>query len=158
MVEQVSQLGSYDFFSVSTIMSTCVKVLTMFTQLHVRKQWDVIITNLPHLLNKVICVLVFLLKRYSESLMSESSLSDHNGNMFSCFCNTLKEEIFWMKFYIFTYECVNKYNFNCSYFTGNYCPRSRHHTTVHRYNDQEYSKTVITVLMITVLEMLDSVK
>ena len=98
MVEQVSQLGSYDFFSVSTIMSTCVKVLTMFTQLHVRKQWDVIITNLPHLLNKVIYVLVFLLKRYSESLMSESSLSDHNGNMFSCFCNTLKEEIFEWNF------------------------------------------------------------
>ena len=28
------------------------------------------------------------------------------------YCNTFKEEIFWMKFFIFTYKCVNKYNFN----------------------------------------------
>ena len=38
-------------------MSMCVKLLTLLTQLRVRKQWDVIRTHLPHLLNRIISVL-----------------------------------------------------------------------------------------------------
>ena len=45
-----------------------------------------------------------------------------------------------------------------SYFTGNYGPRSRYQTSVHRCNDWKLSKTVIIVLTITVLVNLDSIK
>ena len=28
------------------------------------------------------------------------------------YCNVLKEKALWMRFYIFTYKCINKYNFS----------------------------------------------
>ena len=61
-------------------MSTCVKVLTLFALCYRHSN-----NALEHLLNKIICMLVVCIERYSESLMNECSLSEHNRKISSCF-------------------------------------------------------------------------
>ena len=58
VIEQVMVLWHFLFS-----MSTCVKVLTLLTKLLVRKQLDVIIAHLPHLLHKIICVLIVFIEK-----------------------------------------------------------------------------------------------
>lgn len=55
VIEQVMVLWHFLFS-----MSTCVKVLTLLTK---RKQLDVIIAHLPHLLHKIICVLIVFIEK-----------------------------------------------------------------------------------------------
>ena len=73
-------------------------------------------------------------------------------------CKTLKENIFKMKFYIFTCKCVNKCNFNSLLCILPETISRGLGTNGLQNNKLTNSKTVITVLITTVLEILDSVK
>ena len=69
----------------------------------------------------------------------------------------LKEEIFWMKFYISTYNCSNQKI--CKHLSR-ILPGTmdRDLVTKRAWNYREHSKKVNFLLIITVLEFLDSIK